>query len=87
MTLIDSLDMLAVVGNYTEFRRVAKMILDSANFDIDINASVFETNIRGRHFKKNDLLYILAYHTTFLDPNFSLILGCGITREIQNLSV
>ncbi|GAB1598409.1 ER degradation-enhancing alpha-mannosidase-like protein 2 [Argonauta hians] len=46
LTLIDSLDMLALVGNYTEFRRVAKLVLDTANFDTDINVSVFETNIR-----------------------------------------
>ncbi|CAI9725282.1 degradation-enhancing alpha-mannosidase 2 [Octopus vulgaris] len=46
LTLIDALDMLAIIGNYTEFRRVAKLVLDSADFDTDINASVFETNIR-----------------------------------------
>ncbi|XP_053950505.1 ER degradation-enhancing alpha-mannosidase-like protein 2 [Anastrepha ludens] len=45
LTLIDALDTLATMGNYTEFRRVVK-ILESMDFDKDINVSVFETNIR-----------------------------------------
>ena len=44
--LIDSLDTLAVVGNYTEFQRVYRYLAAKANFDADINVSVFETNIR-----------------------------------------
>ncbi len=46
LTLIDTLDTLAVVGNYSEFRRVANLILENAHFDMNINVSVFETNIR-----------------------------------------
>lgn len=46
LTLIDTLDTLAVVGNYSEFRRVAQLILENAHFDMNINVSVFETNIR-----------------------------------------
>lgn len=46
LTLIDALDTLAVMGNYTEFRRVVKLIVENSNFDADINVSVFETNIR-----------------------------------------
>ena len=34
------------MGNKTEFRRVATIITEKANFDVDINVSVFETNIR-----------------------------------------
>ncbi|XP_004523940.1 uncharacterized protein LOC101452293 [Ceratitis capitata] len=45
LTLIDALDTLATMGNYTEFRRVVK-IIESMDFDKDINVSVFETNIR-----------------------------------------
>ena len=51
LTLIDALDMLAIMGNYTEFRRVAELVADTMEFDEDINVSVFETNIRGAHFK------------------------------------
>ncbi|XP_014661702.1 PREDICTED: ER degradation-enhancing alpha-mannosidase-like protein 2 [Priapulus caudatus] len=46
LSLIDALDTLAVLGNYSEFRRVAHLLIDKANFDIDVNVSVFETNIR-----------------------------------------
>ncbi|XP_066948164.1 ER degradation-enhancing alpha-mannosidase-like protein 2 [Macrobrachium rosenbergii] len=46
LTLIDALDTLAVMGNKTEFQRVAALLLEKANFDLDINVSVFETNIR-----------------------------------------
>nr|CAD7410524.1 unnamed protein product [Timema poppensis] len=46
LTLIDALDTLAVMGNYTEFQRVVKIVTSRANFDANINVSVFETNIR-----------------------------------------
>lgn len=46
LTLIDALDTLAVMQNYTEFRRVAELISNKANFETNINVSVFETNIR-----------------------------------------
>uniref|UniRef100_A0A131YLI7 alpha-1,2-Mannosidase n=1 Tax=Rhipicephalus appendiculatus TaxID=34631 RepID=A0A131YLI7_RHIAP len=46
LTLIDALDTLAIMGNYTEFRKVAAMIAENINFNININVSVFETNIR-----------------------------------------
>ncbi|KAM6977337.1 ER degradation-enhancing alpha-mannosidase-like protein 2 [Aplochiton taeniatus] len=46
LTLIDALDTLLVLGNQTEFQRVASLLQDSIDFDIDVNASVFETNIR-----------------------------------------
>ena len=49
LTLIDALDTLAVMGNYSEFRRVANLVIEKSDFDIDINASVFETNIRGKN--------------------------------------
>lgn len=44
----DSLDTLAVLGNFSEFRKAARIVLQHANFDKDLNVSVFETNIRGR---------------------------------------
>uniref|UniRef100_A0A3P9IEQ8 alpha-1,2-Mannosidase n=1 Tax=Oryzias latipes TaxID=8090 RepID=A0A3P9IEQ8_ORYLA len=46
LTLIDALDTLLVLGNQTEFQRVASILQDTVDFDIDVNASVFETNIR-----------------------------------------
>ncbi|XP_035678895.1 ER degradation-enhancing alpha-mannosidase-like protein 2 [Branchiostoma floridae] len=46
LTLIDALDTLLVMGNHSEFRRVAQLLADTMTFDTDVNASVFETNIR-----------------------------------------
>ncbi|XP_072412404.1 ER degradation-enhancing alpha-mannosidase-like protein 2 [Chiloscyllium punctatum] len=46
LTLIDALDTLLVLGNVTEFQRVFHVLQDGMDFDIDVNASVFETNIR-----------------------------------------
>ena len=49
LTLIDAMDTLVIMGNHSEFRRIANILIDKSadHFDIDINASVFETNIRG----------------------------------------
>ncbi|XP_041366151.1 ER degradation-enhancing alpha-mannosidase-like protein 2 [Gigantopelta aegis] len=48
LTLIDALDTLIIMGNNSEFRRIAQVLIDNSAdlFDLDINASVFETNIR-----------------------------------------
>lgn len=46
LTLIDALDTLVVMGNYSEFRRVVEHLTTKVDFDKDINVSVFETNIR-----------------------------------------
>ena len=43
---LDALDTLAVMGNYSEFRRVYSIIEKRTDFDANINVSVFETNIR-----------------------------------------
>ena len=34
------------MGNYSEFKRVVDIVTTHANFDANINVSVFETNIR-----------------------------------------
>lgn len=46
LTLVDALDTLLVMGNVTEFERVAKLLISTLSFERDINVSVFETNIR-----------------------------------------
>lgn len=46
LTLIDALDTLIIMGNYTEFQRVVNIITDTMTFDANTNVSVFETNIR-----------------------------------------
>ncbi|GMR58450.1 hypothetical protein PMAYCL1PPCAC_28645, partial [Pristionchus mayeri] len=46
LTLVDALDTLLVLGNVTEFKRASRLVLQSVRTDVDINVSVFETNIR-----------------------------------------
>ncbi|XP_046676855.1 ER degradation-enhancing alpha-mannosidase-like protein 3 [Homalodisca vitripennis] len=46
LTLIDSLDTLAVLGDLAEFEHAAKLITQDVSFDSDVVVSVFETNIR-----------------------------------------
>nr|XP_039265572.1 ER degradation-enhancing alpha-mannosidase-like protein 2 [Styela clava] len=46
LTLVDALDTLGVMGNNTEFQRVANVVAETLNPNKDVNVSVFETNIR-----------------------------------------
>ena len=46
LTLIDSLDTLAVLGNASEFTWAVQWISENVTFDLDIEVSLFETNIR-----------------------------------------
>nr|XP_022322895.1 ER degradation-enhancing alpha-mannosidase-like protein 3 [Crassostrea virginica] len=46
LTLIDTLDTLAVMGQVEKFESAVKLVIDYAKFDSDIIVSVFETNIR-----------------------------------------
>ncbi|VDD80252.1 unnamed protein product [Mesocestoides corti] len=46
LTLVDSLDTLVVLGNYSEFRRAVDLLLTSIDTNKNVNVSVFETNIR-----------------------------------------
>ena len=46
LTLIDSLDTLAVLGNATEFARGVRWVGAHVSFDQDIDVHVFETTIR-----------------------------------------
>jgi hypothetical protein len=47
VTLIDTLDTLIVLRDFEEFRRAIALITDDmADFNFDVNVSVFETTIR-----------------------------------------
>ena len=46
LTLIDSLDMLAIVGEKEEFVKAVNLVIQHVNFDRNVNVSVFETTIR-----------------------------------------
>ena len=47
LSLIDSLDTLIIMGNITEFQKAYHLVISQPSFDIDVNTSVFEANIRG----------------------------------------
>lgn len=46
LTLIDSLDTIAIMGNQSEFAWAVKYVSEHVSFDQDAEVSVFETNIR-----------------------------------------
>ncbi|KAG6578285.1 ER degradation-enhancing alpha-mannosidase-like protein [Phytophthora cinnamomi] len=46
LTLVDSLDMLAVLGDRDEFARAVRLVASSVSFDRDVTVSVFESTIR-----------------------------------------
>ncbi|XP_063837448.1 ER degradation-enhancing alpha-mannosidase-like protein 3 [Ostrinia nubilalis] len=46
LTLVDSLDTLVVMGDFSEFNNAIKLVIKDVTFDHDIIVSVFETNIR-----------------------------------------
>ncbi|GMF12258.1 unnamed protein product [Phytophthora lilii] len=46
LTLIDTLDTLAVLEDATEFRRAVSLVVKNADFNLDTEVSVFETTIR-----------------------------------------
>ncbi|GAB6023426.1 ER degradation-enhancing alpha-mannosidase-like protein 2 [Chamberlinius hualienensis] len=46
LTLVDSLDTLAILGDFENFEKAVKLISKDVSFDHDIAVSVFETNIR-----------------------------------------
>uniref|UniRef100_H2YQP2 alpha-1,2-Mannosidase n=1 Tax=Ciona savignyi TaxID=51511 RepID=H2YQP2_CIOSA len=60
LTLIDALDTLAVLGNHSEFKRVATELINNIDFNINVNVSVFETNIRDMY-----LLAVFFRNTQF----------------------
>ncbi|KAL7688669.1 putative glycoside hydrolase family 47, PA domain, six-hairpin glycosidase-like superfamily [Plasmopara halstedii] len=46
LTLIDSLDMLAVLGDRDEFKRAVHLVITTVSFDRNVTVSVFESTIR-----------------------------------------
>lgn len=46
LTLIDTLDTLAVMNNASEFKRAVQLVIDTVTFDNDHIVQVFEANIR-----------------------------------------
>uniref|UniRef100_A0A1B6CFG3 alpha-1,2-Mannosidase n=1 Tax=Clastoptera arizonana TaxID=38151 RepID=A0A1B6CFG3_9HEMI len=62
LTLIDSLDTLAIMGNVSEFQHAVELVINSVNFDKDNVVQVFEANIRL-------VGGLIAAHLLISDPN------------------
>ena len=57
--------LIKVLGNASEFQRISDLLAVTLNFNVDINVSVFETNIRGESLEISQVeLSILT--TSFL---------------------
>ena len=62
LTAVDALDALAILGNCSEFERVARWAVANIDFDRNITVSLFETNIRI-------LGGLLSSHMMAVDPD------------------
>ena len=62
LTLIDSLDTLAVMGNASAFGRAVRLVASSVSFDKDVVVQVFEATIRV-------LGGLLSAHVLLVDPD------------------
>jgi len=47
LTLLDTLDTLALMNNSSEFERGIRYLIENLDFDVDSTVSLFETNIRA----------------------------------------
>jgi hypothetical protein len=73
VTLIDTLDTLVVLGNFSEFKRAVRMIdSELPSFDFDVNISVFETTIRI-------LGGLVSAHLMAVDPLLGIYVRAALT--------
>ncbi len=68
LTLLDTLDTLALMGNASEFERGVRYVVSHLSFDVDDTVSLFETNIRA-------LGGLLSAHAMAVDPRLGLLSG------------
>ena len=79
MTVLDTLDTLAIMGNASEFERMVNWCIAHIDFDIDETVSVFETNIRA-------LGGLISAHLLAIDPRLGLMSGpCASGLEVARL--
>ena len=68
MTVLDTLDTLAIMGNASEFERMVNWCIAHVDFDVDDTVSVFETTIRA-------LGGLISAHLLAIDPRLRLMSG------------
>eukprot|EP00943_MAST-04B_sp_MAST-4B-sp1_P000694 g694.t1 len=77
-TLVDSLDMFALIGDYAGFRKYVRMVINDVHFNRNVNVSVFETNIRV-------LGGMLSAHMLLVDPIFGpILMETRLSEEERN---
>ncbi|RWS26704.1 alpha-mannosidase-like protein, partial [Leptotrombidium deliense] len=81
LTLVDSLDTLAVMGNVSEFKRAVQLVIDTVSFDKDVVIQVFEANIRL-------LGGLLSAHLLINDPKktFGDLMPSNYNKELLELA-
>ncbi|UJR32098.1 hypothetical protein I4U23_019566 [Adineta vaga] len=81
LTLIDSLDTLAVMGNVSEFRHAVQLVIDHVHFDRNSTIQVFEATIRV-------LGALLSAHLLIVDPlqPFGNLSIADYDNELLNLA-
>ena len=87
VTLVDAVDTLAILGNRSEFqgavRRISEVLPD---FDVDVNVSVFETNIRVLGGLLSAHLFATDERLDLMEPQGDLATG-GYDDELLKLAV
>jgi hypothetical protein len=81
LTLIDSLDTLALTGDLPAFRRAVSCVVEDVTFDRDVTVSVFEASIRV-------MGGLLSAHLLASDPRLGLFdaaVQCGDGRHAAGL--
>lgn len=71
-----------ILGNTSEFQRVVEVLQDNVDFDIDVNASVFETNIRGERCLLGPVREALSLTTKMVNEVF----GSHLSRTLVQTS-
>merc|ERR1711937_1043794 len=76
LSLVDSLDTLYIMGNYSEFTRGINIIIDNLHFDVDTIVHVFESTIRVLGG------LISAYQLNDYSPSRLLILAQDLANRL-----
>ncbi|KAL0583235.1 hypothetical protein ABG067_006843 [Albugo candida] len=80
LTLIDALDMLAILEDRVEFERGIRYVIEHTNFDLDENVSVFETTIRV-------LGGLLSAHMFAINERLALLPNGMYKNELLTLAI
>lgn len=80
LTLIDTLDTLAILQDAAEFQHAVKLVLERADFDLDTEVSVFETTIRV-------LGGLLSAHLFAMDESLGLYPPGAYKSELLTLAI